>query len=129
MDTPLIHAAQHSTGKTRKHLRNRDRFATLAQSRSPADRFYQHIEVTTMTMHDPLWTAGARVRERAEAYAMERTLMRELRRPGAWSRLEVGIGSLLIALGDRMRALGCRLADACGCAEATVQTGSVAGGR
>jgi hypothetical protein len=82
-----------------------------------------------MTMHDPLWTAGARVRERAEAYAMERNLMRELQRPSAWSRFAVGIGSLLIALGDRTRALGCRLADACGCADAPAQTGQVAGGR
>jgi hypothetical protein len=82
-----------------------------------------------MTMHDPLWTAGARVRERAEAYAMERNLMSQLQRPSVWSRLEVGIGSLLIALGDRTRALGCRLADACGCADAPAQTGSVTGGR
>ena len=82
-----------------------------------------------MTMHDPLWTAGARVRERAEAYAAEREVMRQLRRQTIWARVEVGIGSVLIALGDWTRALGCRLADACGCAEASVRTGSVAGGR
>lgn len=82
-----------------------------------------------MTMHDPLWTASARVRERAEAYAAERELLRQLHRPSALSRFEVGIGSLLIALGDRTRALGCRLADACGCADASVRTGSVTSGR
>jgi hypothetical protein len=82
-----------------------------------------------MTMHDPLWTAGARVRERAEAYARQRELLREVRRPDGRSRLEVGLGSLLIALGDWTRALGCRLADACGCTDAPVQTGSVASGR
>jgi hypothetical protein len=110
-------------------LRKPDSFATLAQSRSLADLFIEHTEVGTMTMHDPLWTAAARVRERAEAYAAERTLMRELQRPSAWSRIEVGIGSLLIALGDRTRALGCRLADACGCADSAVQHGSVSSSR
>ena len=82
-----------------------------------------------MTMHDPLWTAGARVRERAEAYAAERAMMRQAQRPAVRSRFEVGIGSMLIALGDWTRALGCRLADACGCAETSVRTGSAAGGR
>ena len=82
-----------------------------------------------MTMHDALWTAGARVRERAEAYAAERRMLHEVRRQTVRTRFEVGIGSVLIALGDWTRALGCRLADACGCAEASVRTGSVAGGR
>jgi hypothetical protein len=89
----------------------------------------EHNEVVAMTMHDPLWTAGARVRERAEAYAAERQLRHHLRRQTTWSRVEVGIGTILIALGEWTRALGCRLADACGCAEASVRTGSVAGGR
>ncbi|HYP60833.1 MAG TPA: hypothetical protein VEQ36_10450 [Thermomicrobiales bacterium] len=70
-----------------------------------------------MTMHDPLWTAGARVRERAEAYAAERQLLHQVRRQSVWSRIEVGIGTILIALGDWTRTLGCRLSDACGCGD------------
>jgi hypothetical protein len=80
-------------------------------------------------MHDPLWTAGARVRERAEAFAAERRMMRQAQRQTVRSRIEIRIGSVLIALGDWTRALGCRLADACGCAETAVRTGSAAGGR
>ena len=79
-----------------------------------------------MTLHDPLWTSLDRVRERAEEHARERELARLLALPSGGARIEGAIGSLLIAIGDRFHALGCRLADACscGCTEASVQTGT-----
>jgi hypothetical protein len=79
-----------------------------------------------MTLHDPLWTSMNRIQERAEEHARRREIVRLLDRPSGWSRIEAGIGSLLIAVADRIHALGCRLADACscGCAETSVQPGA-----
>jgi hypothetical protein len=67
-----------------------------------------------------------RIQERAEEHARRREIVRLLDRPSGWSRIEAGIGSLLIAVADRIHALGCRLADACscGCAETSVQPGA-----
>lgn len=78
-----------------------------------------------MTLHDPLWTSLDRVRERAEEHARKRDVARELASPSGWTRVAGVLGSLLIVLGERIHALGCRLADACacGCAEASAQTG------
>ena len=79
-----------------------------------------------MTLHDPLWTSIDRIQERAEEHARRREIVRLLDRPSGWSRLAAALGSLLIALADRIHVLGCRLADACscGCAEASIQPGS-----
>ena len=73
-----------------------------------------------MNPHDPYWTALYITRERAAAFALEREYKRLLAKPGQRPRLEIALGRVLIFAGDRFRALGCRLADACGCPEASV---------
>ena len=73
-----------------------------------------------MNPHDPYWTALYITRERAAAYALEREYKRLLADSNQRPRLEIALGRVLIFVGDRVRALGCRLADACGCREASV---------
>ena len=73
-----------------------------------------------MNPHDPYWTALYITRERMAAYVLEREYKRLLATSGRRPRLELTLGRALIFAGDKVRALGCRLADACGCQEAAV---------
>ena len=68
-----------------------------------------------MPSADPYWIAFTLVQESATAWATARERRRLLATPGQKPRLERLLGNALIATGEGVRRLGCRLATGCGC--------------